>query len=113
MNIWALKKDTSIKHLLLMLSQEFGTGSFEIIDNPSDDNRAIRLTNLLATGAQLYVFTYGQEQGCYGVHIEYPNLNETNYSDTLEILENISFDSLVSIITTNLEIPVTSKAEKR
>ena len=111
MNIWALEKDTSIKHLLLLLAQQFQEGCYEIIDNPSDDKRAIRLANPPATSVQLYIFTYGQEEDSYGVHIEYPNLEETNYSDTLEIHENISFEHLVSIITTNLEIPVTGKAE--
>ena len=111
MNIWALEKDTSIKHLLLLLAQQFQDGCYEIIDNPSDDKRAIRLANSTAASVQLYIFTYGQEEDSYGVHIEYPNLEETNYSDTLEIHENVSFNRLLSIITTNLEIPVTSKAE--
>jgi hypothetical protein len=106
MNIWALKKDISIKHLLLMLCEIFQQGSYEIIVSPLDDERAIRLTNPPATEAQLYIFTYGQEEGFYGVHIEYPNLQETNYNDTIEIRENVSLSSLVSIITTNLEIPV-------
>jgi hypothetical protein len=104
-NIWASKKDTSIKHMLLMLAEQFQQGSYQIVETPLDDERAIRLANPLATSAQLYVFTYGQKEGCYGVHIEYPDLQETNYSDTIEIHENISFSSLVSIMTINLEIP--------
>ena len=105
MNIWALDKDTSVKHLLLLLAQLFEDGCYEIIDNPSDDKRAIRLANPTTRNIQLYIFTYGQKENSYGVHIEYPNLEETNYNDTLEIHENISFNRLVSIITTNLEIP--------
>lgn len=112
MNIWALEKDTSIKHLLLLLAQQFQDGCYEIIDNPSDDKQAIRLANSPVTSVQLYIFTYGQEEDSYGVHIEYPNLQETNYSDTLEIHENISFDHLVNIITTNLEVSVTGEEEK-
>jgi hypothetical protein len=104
-NIWASKKDISIKHLLLMLAEQFHPGSYEIVESELDDERAIRLANPVATGAQLYVFTYGQEEGCFGVHIEYPDLQETNYSDTIEIHENISFYSLVNIMTINLEIP--------
>lgn len=88
-----------------MLAEQFQPGSYQIIESPIDDDRAIRLVNPNATGAQLYVFTYGQEEGCYGVHIEYPDLQETNYSDTIEIHENLSFSSLVNIMTINLEIP--------
>ncbi|WP_455366904.1 hypothetical protein, partial [Kaarinaea lacus] len=69
--------------------------------------------NTPATSVQLYVFTYGQEVDHYGVHVEYPNLEETNYSDTIETHENISFHHLVSIITTNLEVPVTGTGERQ
>ena len=113
MNIWTLEKDTSVKHLLLLLAQQFQDGCYDIIDNPSDDKRAIRLTNPRATNAQLYIFTYGQQEERYGVHIEYPDLKETNYRDTIDIHDNISFDQLVSIITTNLEIADTGKVEQQ
>jgi hypothetical protein len=106
MNIWALKKDTSIKHLLLLLAHQFEDGCYEIIDSSLDDQRAVRLANPAASAAQLYVFTYGQNEGCYGVDVEYPDLRENNYSDTIESHENVSFDSLVNIIKTVLEIPV-------
>ena len=89
-----------------MLAEQFQPESYQIVESLMDDDRAIRLANPPATTAQLYVFTYGQEEGCYGVHIEYPDLQETNYNDTLEIRENVSFSSLVSIMITNLDIPI-------
>ena len=106
MNIWASKKDIDIKHLLLMLTERFQPNSFEIIDSPSDNEKSIRMGNIALTDTQLYVFTYGQDTDLYGVHIEYPNRLETNYNDTLEIYENISFSTLVNIMITNLEIPL-------
>ena len=89
-----------------MLAEQFQPESYQIVESQMDDDRAIHLANPPATTAQLYVFTYGQEEGCYGVHIEYPDLQETNYNDTIEIHENISFSSLVSIMITNLDIPI-------
>jgi hypothetical protein len=106
MNIWSLKKDVSIKHLLLMLTEHFQQNSYEILDNPMDDQRAVRLENPMVPGIQLYVFTYGQLEGCYGVHIEFPNLHETNFADTLEIHENVSLDNIIKLIITTLEIPL-------
>jgi len=90
--------------MLLLLAQQFKAGCYDIIDNPADDKRSIRLGNPHDTNVQLYIYTYGQEQDRYGIHIEYPNLQETNYSDTLEIYENITFSHLVNIIITELGI---------
>lgn len=104
MNIWAADKDISIKHLLLLLNDIFQPDSFEIVVSEDDDARAVRLKNPQSPNTQLYIFTYGQEQERYGLHIEFPNLEETNYSDTLEIYENVTFESLVRIIATNLNL---------
>ena len=88
-----------------MLTEIFQPGSIEIILSNEDDARSVRLKNPQAPDTQVYVFTYGQEEGRFGVHIEYPDLQETNYSDTIEIHENISFNNLANLITINLEIP--------
>lgn len=105
-NIWAFHKDISIKHLLLLLAERFKQGCYEIIDNPLDDERSIRIANSSKMGVQLYIYTYGQAEGCYGLHIEYPDLQETNYRNTIEIYENIPFEQLQTIIITELDIAV-------
>jgi hypothetical protein len=105
MNIWALEKDVSVKHLLLMLTGHFGEGGFEIVASADDDLRAVRLINPERPEIQLYVFTYGQATERYGVHIEYPDRQDVNYRDTVEIYEDLSFDDLVNIIMINLEVP--------
>jgi hypothetical protein len=78
--------------------------------NPSVPFR-FRLANPAASDVQLYVYTYGQEDERYGVHVEYLNLEETNYSDTVEILDNVSFEALVELMLTNLELSITRRAE--
>lgn len=105
MNIWALKKDVSVKHLLLMLTSRFGEGRFEILASADDDLRAVRLINPGSPETQLYVYTYGQAAERYGVHIEYPDRQDVNFRDTMDIYEDLSFDDLVNIIMINLEVP--------
>lgn len=110
-NIWSMNKDVSIKTLLLLLESHFEHGGYDIASRPEDDFRSIRLTppepddsetdNSVVNNVELYIYTYGQQEDHYGVHIEYPNLIETNYSDTVEILENISFEQLANIIAIN------------
>lgn len=111
MNIWALDKDIDIKHLLLMLEEQFEDGGYTIVNNPGDGQQAVRLMSPTAGDVQLYVFTYGQQKDHYGVHIEYPDLQETNYRDTVETHDNISFDALVSLMVTNLELSITRRVE--
>ena len=105
MNIWALKKNTLIKHLLLMLDEVFRPGAYDIIDRPDEDLRAIRLGHAAVTDTELYIFTYGQADGRYGIHIEYPDNPDTDLHDIMEIRENTSFPELVSLIIIKLEIP--------
>lgn len=109
MNIWALDKDISIKHLLLMLSEEYGQGTLDMLETDDDNYRAVRIANLKDSEASLYVFTYGQDEGHYGVHIEYPDLVETAYNNTLEIYDNLSFDMLEDLIQSHLGIMACSK----
>ena len=70
-----------------------------------DDQRAIRLSNPGVTETQIYVYTYGQEDERYGVHIEYPNHNETNLYDTIESYDGITLSELATILEMKLEIP--------
>lgn len=104
MNIWALKKDIAIKHLLLLLQDVFKPGAYEIIDTDADDARSVRLCNNAITPTVIYIYTFGQRQDHYGVHIEYPNIQETSYYDTLDVYENISFDRLVELIKMKLDV---------
>jgi len=101
MNIWALNKDNAIKSLLLQLESHFQEGKYLLVDRAEDDFRSIRLMGLETSDIELYIYCFGQSEDHYGVHIEYPNLNDTNFSDTLEIHEDLSFDQLSNLIAVN------------
>jgi hypothetical protein len=98
LNIWALDKDISIKHLLLLLLQERIDVSCYIHDEHDMDSRAVRLSNPEEPGYSVYIYTYGQDHEKYGVHLEYANIDDSTVKDTVEEFDNISFDRLVELL---------------
>lgn len=94
MNIWSLDKDISIKHLLLLLSQEAGVQTFKLLDAERLHHKAIRI-GIQDTAATAYLYTYGQSTEHYGLHLEYPFHAESNISELEEIYEDLSYDTLL------------------
>ena len=101
-NIWSLQKDIRIKHLLLLLVQTFGENAlhFRVVD---EDNQAVRLLKPGDGTLSIYIYTYGQEVDNYGVHLEYPDLRETSLNNTLDIYDNVSYETLCRLIETHLD----------
>ena len=98
LNIWSCDKDNSIKHLLLLLREEFSETSYRFIDPDETDAKSVRLGSPEEGGYSVYIYTYGQEQDRYGVHLEYPNKDNTNAKDTMEIFDNLSYQNLLDIL---------------
>ena len=103
-NIWALEKDLSIKHLLLMLVETFGKHQLDI-PAPSDGHPcSILVSSQHDDNVYAYIYTYGQRPEYYGVHLEYPSLVDSQRFDTTEILEDLSYERLVQILSVHLGI---------
>jgi hypothetical protein len=100
MNIWALDKDNSIKHLLLLLEQDVGPDAFTLPDAESLHHKSIRLgsTRVLATA---YLYTYGQNPDRYGLHLEYPYNPELNTSEQEDMYEDLTYDAVLEILMTH------------
>ncbi|MGV6818801.1 MAG: hypothetical protein ACWA44_16210 [Thiotrichales bacterium] len=60
-----------MKLLLLRLAEHFQGAELRYPNPANYDDQAIRIMNQ-ATDMSLYVYTYGQPGGCYGVDLEYP-----------------------------------------
>jgi len=103
MNIWALDKDFRIKHLLILLQHNFGDNSFEVISE-IQEKQAVRLIKINDNSLSVYIYTYGQNDDHYGVHLEYPNFSETNYSDTLDIYDNVNYETLCGLVQMHLDL---------
>lgn len=103
-NIWALEKDDSIKHLLLLLAQDLPSQSYAIVDTSSADYRAVRLCHRSEAGLCAYLYTYGHEKDRYGIHLEYATDTDTAYSDTLDIQENKTYGQLLELLRMHFDI---------
>ncbi|MFK4751758.1 MULTISPECIES: hypothetical protein [Oceanospirillaceae] len=102
LNIWAMDKDQGIKHLLLLLTEQLGADAFAIDERINTDLRAIYICDLDEPGIRAYLYTLGQTQGRYGVHLEYPESSEVN--PVYDAFENLTLPSLVSILAVHLDV---------
>lgn len=103
-NIWSIEKDNSIKVLLLLLTEALGGHNFNISENCHLDPRSVRLYNIDDYLVSVYIYTYGQSNERYGIHLEFPTFDESDISSSMDIYENIKFEELVELLRTHLEI---------
>ena len=103
MNIWSLKKDQSIKLLLILLTTEISLDHFNISLTDTLHKKSIRFNDTQVDGLSAYIFCYGQSQSQYGVHLEYPE-ESTFYIKQADVFENLSLKQLVDILTIHFNI---------
>ena len=104
MNIWALDKDIRIKHVLLLLAARFGSDSYVVDATPQLVPAAVRLCKPDEPAMSVYLYTYGQQDDCYGVHLEFPAHPETPLRDTVEIKEDLDFEQLVEVLQVHFDV---------
>jgi hypothetical protein len=97
MNIWALKKDISIKSMLLLFQQEHGLDKLTFKQNDSLDFRSIRIDDDQTAGLSAYIYTYGQTADYYGIQLEYPR-TEMSQGYLVDTYENLSIERLFDLI---------------
>lgn len=102
MNIWALEKDQSIKHLLLRLQSHLGAMQFVIEDQKGIHSRSVFLQHIYYTGLRAYIYTLAQQPNRYGIHLEYPDL--ATEGNIIGVYENITLKSLVDMLAVHFDI---------
>jgi hypothetical protein len=102
LNIWAMEKDQSIKHLLLLLSEQLGRDAFAVDQRITTDPRALYVCHAYEPDVRAYLYTVGQRAGRYGVHLEYPESSEAN--PIYDAFENLSLAAMVDILAVHFDI---------
>lgn len=98
MNIWALDKHQDIRHVLLLLIEQLGPDAFSLDATRTADPRTIYLLHNSEPGVRAWLHILGQSEGCYGVHLEYPN--------AIDIHENLKLPALVATLAAHFDVPV-------
>lgn len=104
LNIWACEKDDSIKLLLLLLTKELGNDNFDISENINLDSRSVRIHSKDDHLVSVYIYTYGQLKDKYGIHLEFPFHDEADISSSMDIYEGVSFDRLLDLVRSHLDL---------
>lgn len=102
MNIWSLDKDQSIRHLLLLLSTRLGEHNFVVDEGAKCDSRAVFLHHPSDPRTRVYLYTVGQAEGRYGMHLEYPPT--ATAANLLEMLENQTLEAVVDSLAVHFDI---------
>ncbi len=97
MNIWALKKDSPLKLLLLELVQRYGEDVLAL-NNVEQNFQAIDIHLLNEPTLSAYIYTFGQTQGFYGIDLRYPIPTNNIVGES----ENLNLEQTIGIITTHL-----------
>ena len=103
-NIWSIEKDNSIKLLLLLLADALSANNFHISKNEQLDSRSVRIFKKNDYLISAYIYTYGQVESRYGLHLEYPFHDEMDISNSMDIHEEISFETLVELLLVHFDL---------
>lgn len=98
MNIWALRKSPRIKRALLALSEQVSGFDISGIETLTDE--AVRLSANDGSGFCVYLYTYGQPEGRYAIHLEYPQTAEIARGQVIETLEDLDLKRLTELLQT-------------
>jgi hypothetical protein len=97
MNIWSLDKQNTIKQLLLRLEERFGKGSFYLVAPQDTNQQSVRISPL-DESMTIYIYSYGQSSGHYGLHLEFTSADDATETINEEIYDEIPFALLVDIL---------------
>lgn len=100
-NPWSLVKDRGIKRLLIQLQARLGPGTFALSPRRADVAEAVTLESPVEPGLAAFIFTYGQAEGRYGVHLAYPFPDPT----VPESVEDLTAARLVELLALHFEVP--------
>ena len=104
-NIWRLDKDPAIKAILIMLQHETAPDAFMLLDEEALNEKAVRIVSPATQGElSAYIYSYAQQEGRYGLDLEFPYLIETSADDQSIRLNDLTAEEVLEKVMAHLEI---------
>jgi hypothetical protein len=101
-----LNKYRSLERLLGVLANwKNASACLEVSDRWQADEQALGLAKPSEPGLAAFVFTYGQDAGRYGVHLEYPDQVQALQSGVPLSYENLELGRLIEVLALHFDIP--------
>jgi len=107
-NVWALKRDTDIKHLLLELSRVLGLKAFDIHAPDDGHPQSIELLSKEDPRLKAYIYTFSQAPNDFGLVLDYPMLEDNDLSSMETAYEEIKLDYLIDLLAAHFDIAYTT-----
>lgn len=102
-NPWALAKDKAMRAALLKLMQRLGASAFTTSDRRCEHPGAIVLCKPDQSDVLAYMYTFGQEPGCFGLHLEYPRFPDAP-APAPDVHENLSLDRVTDLLRIHFDV---------
>jgi hypothetical protein len=95
----ALHKYRSIASLLNRLDGPIAARQLAIGQGWRDDEQAIGFYKPEEPQLASYIYTHGQPPGCYGIHLEYPDLGNNDRGNAPLVCENVKLERLLDLLS--------------
>jgi len=104
MNVWSLDKHKSLKLLLLRLDKQIGFKKISFARDEDDDYQTVMLVKPDQPDIRAYIYTHGQAENIYGIHLEYPWFIENEFNDSILVYENLTMQQVINSMVTHFDV---------
>lgn len=102
-NPWALAKDRDLRATLIKLQQRLGLGAFQLSQRRCEHEGAIVLCKPDQPEVLAWLYTFGQDEGRFGLHLEYPQFKDAP-PVAADIHEDLTLDRVADLLRIHFDI---------
>lgn len=102
-NPWALSKERRLRLALLKLQQHLGRYAFALSQRRCDHEGAVVLCKPDQPEVVAYLYTFGQSEGNFGLHLEYPRFPGVAPA-AADIHEELPLERVADLLRIHLDV---------